>query len=496
MLRLLLIILLAGLVVGIAVGPMLYLVDAWVLVWLLVGLLAIGLIFYKRSIYVVLTALVVGSIIVGSFRFNFYNHRPLNDISAYTDEIISFSGTIIDDPQIDGNLIKFTVLAKSLNDSVNPIAGKILVKTRRYPAYQYGNVISVTGLVKQPYDSPDFKYSNYLSRFGVYSLMDYPEIVITKLFDANWFLSFLYNLKNSFVVIINKILPEPTASFLAGLLLGIRQNMPDELLESFRITGLTHIIALSGFNITIIAGALMSWFRFLPLRFRFVFIIMTIISFVLLTGASPSVTRAAIMGILILLSTLTGRLSDVTISLLLTAAIMIWHNPKILAYDIGFQLSFVSTIGIVYFHPLLVDLLPRWLNLIKGYLSPTLSALLFVMPIIVYNFSQISLIAPVANVLVLPLIPISMGLGFGAIVLGAVNLGLGSLAGLLAWVPLKMIIGVSQSLAQLPLASWPVSIDQFWWLIIYYLIIISLTIYLYVKKKPFLPLGSRSAVRG
>jgi len=493
--RLLLIILLSGLIVGVAIGPILYLADVWILVWLLVGLLAIGLIFYKRNIYVVLVTLAVGSIIVGSFRFNFYSVRPLNDISAYAGEIISFSGTIIDDPQIDGNLVKFTVLTQSLNDSVSPIAGKILIKTRKYPAYHYGNVISINGLIKQPYDSPDFKYSNYLSRFGVYSLMNYPDIIVTKPFDANWFLSFLYNLKNNFVVIINKILPEPTASFLAGLLLGIRRNMPNELLEWFKITGLTHIIALSGFNITIIAGALMSWFRFLPLRFRFIFIIMTIISFVLLTGASPSVTRAAIMGILILLSTLTGRLADVTISLLLTAALMIWYNPKILAYDIGFQLSFVSTIGIVYFHPLLVNLLPRWLDFIKEYLSPTLSALLFVMPIIVYNFSQISLIALLANVLVLPLIPISMGLGFGATILGVINLGLGSLAGLLAWVPLKMIISTTQLLAKLPLASWPVSVNQFWWLIIYYLIIISLTIYLYVKKKPFLPLGSRSIIR-
>ncbi len=480
-----------GLVVGIAMGSMWDLADPWILIWLLTGLAAIGLIFYKRSIYIVLTALVVGSIIVGSFRFNYYASGPLDDdISMYAGETISFSGVIIDDPQIDGNLTEFTILVKSLDNLTDSITGKILVKTRRYPAYQYGNVISVTGLVKQPYDSPTFKYSNYLSRFGVYSLMDYPEIVVTKPFDANWFLSFLYNLKNSFVAIINKILPEPAASFLAGLLFGIRQNMPDELLESFKTTGLTHIIALSGFNITIIAGALMSWFKFLPRKIRFIFTIVAIISFVLLTGASPSVTRAAIMGILILWSGLVGRLSDVTISLLLTAGLMAWHNPKIVSYDVGFQLSFLATVGIIYFHPILVNFLPRWLGWIKEYLSPTLSALLFVTPVIVYNFSQISLIAPVANVLVLPLIPVSMALGFGAVVLGAIHLSLGSIAGLVAWVPLQLIIIIAQLLAQLPLASWPINVNQPSWLVIYYLILISLTVYLYANKKSSLSLGS------
>jgi len=431
--------------------------------------------------------LFLASVCIGNFKFGQSYQKPVDDISLYAGQEISLQGLIVDDPQIDGNLIKFTILVKGIENSDAKTSGKILVKTRKYPNYNYGNPISLNGLLKKPYDSDEFSYSNYLSRFGIYSTMDYPNISIIEPFSGNWFLASLYKLKNSCLSIINKILPEPTAAFLAGLLFGVRQNMPDDLLNNFKITGLTHIIALSGFNITIIAGALMSWLRFVPARARFVFTVLAIISFVLLTGASPSVTRAAIMGILILLAGSLGKISDITISLLLAAVVMLWVNPKILAFDIGFQLSFLSTLGIVYLHPLLSPRLPNFFTALKEYLSPTLSALIFVTPIIVYNFSSISLIAPISNILVLPLIPASMGLGFLATVVGFINLSLGSWLGWIAWIPLKIIISITNCLAKLPLASLDININSPHWVIIYYLIIGSITIYLYVHKKPNLP---------
>lgn len=483
---------LAGIIIGIAIGQFFYFTDLLILIWILVGLLAIILIFYKYNIYIPIIAILVISIILGIFRFGTIKTKSDNDISLYADSTISFSGTIVDDPVIDNNLIKFTVAVTDLIDSNQSVDGKILVTTRKFPNFYYGNKILVNGIVNIPYDSADFKYSNYLSRFGVYSVIRYPEIEVIQEFQGNFILSFLYDVKHLLVSTINKILPEPMAAFLVGLLFGVKQNIPEDLLTDFSTTGLTHIIALSGFNITIIAGALMVWMKRLPIKLRINFTIITIIAFVLLTGASPSVIRAAIMGILILLATFLGRTSDITISLLLTAVVMISLNPKILFFDVGFQLSFLATVGIIYLHPLLYQVLPKWLFIVREFLSPTLAALFWVLPIIVFNFNSLSIIAPIANVLVLPLVPISMGLGFGALVIGLININLGIFSGLIAWVPLKIIIFITQFLADMPFAALNVSISK-WTISIYYLMLIILMVYLYIKnvvKKQATYLGS------
>lgn len=475
------IILLLGLIIGIALGSFWHLANFLVLVWMLTGLLAVILIFHKHNLYIVVLSIFIGAIVIGIYRFNISILKPANDISNFANQEVTLEGVIVDDPQEDGELIKFALLIKSASNNKSA-TGKVLITTRKYPAYFYGNQILATGYLKVPTQSSDFDYPAYLSRFGIYSTMKYPEIEIVRPFVGNWFLSLLYQAKHHLISTVNYILPEPTAAFLAGLLFGIRSSMPKELLENFNIVGLTHIIALSGFNITIIAGALMSWLKYLSARPKFILVITAIVSFVLLTGASPSVTRAAIMGIIILWAGLSGRLHDITISILLAAVIMAFFNPKILVYDIGFQLSFLSTIGIVYLSPILDAGMSQRLGWIKGYLGPTLSAIIFVMPVIAYHFGRVSLIAPIANILVLPLIPLTMGLGFAAIVLGLINKVLGMAVGLLAWVPLKASIVVTNLLARIPFASIDMQLTHPGWVIVYYIVLFGLMIYWYGYK--------------
>lgn len=464
-----------------ALGPFWYLANLLVVVWMLVGLIAIVLIFYKYNIYIIFISVFVGAVVVGMYRFNISTLKSINNVSNFANREVIVEGVIVDDPQEDGELIKFALLAKSVNGD-GDVDGKILITTRKYPAYFYGNRIIATGFLKIPTQSSDFDYPAYLSRFGIYSTMQYPEIDMVESFAGNWFLSLLYQAKYHLISTVNSILPEPTAAFLAGLLFGIRSSMPKELLENFNITGLTHIIALSGFNITIIAGALMGWLKYLSARPKFILVVVAIISFVLLTGASPSVTRAAIMGIIILWAGLSGRLHDVAISLLLAAVVMALFNPKVLVYDIGFQLSFLSTIGIVYLFPILDALMSKRLGWIKEYLGTTLSAIIFVMPVIAYHFGRVSLIAPIANILVLPLIPVTMGLGFAAIALGLINQVLGTMVGLLAWVPLKISIMITDFLARVPFASIDMQLTHPGWVIAYYIVLLGLMIYWYGHK--------------
>ncbi|OGB74230.1 hypothetical protein A2V68_00475 [candidate division Kazan bacterium RBG_13_50_9] len=475
------ILLLLGLIIGIALGPIFSLGEYLILLWFIAGLVGIALI-WRRHRYLLMVIVLVGAVAVGNFRFSASNYRSERDVSHLASQPIDLTGIVVDDPQVTGELVRFTLQVKSVSTAA-PIEGKVLITTRRYPTLEYGNVLVVSGQLKLPTLSQDFDYPAYLSRFGVYSVMDYPNITKIQLFQGNIILGWLYRTKGVLIAAINQILPEPSASLLAGLLFGARRGLPDELLESFNTTGLTHIIALSGFNITIIAGAVMGWLKFIPLRLRVGITLLAIAAFVLLTGASPSVTRAAIMGGLILWAGLSGRLHDITLSLLWAAAIMALHNPRIVNYDVGFQLSFLSTVGIIYLSPVVESWWPKWLHPLTDYLSPTLSALIFVTPVIAYNFGRISLIASLANLLILPVIPIAMGLGFIATLFGAVQIAVGTAAGLLAWLPLQFIVSSATWLASWPASSFTVTSVSPLWMVLYYFVLSGLLIYWYAQRK-------------
>src|SRR3972149_3060924 len=159
--------------------------------------------------------------------------------------------------------------------------------------------------------------------------------------------------KQKFEARLNALLPEPQASFLSGLLLGVRRGLPPDLLEDFQRVGLTHIIAVSGFNITVISAVILA----VALgagsgrRQAFWLVVISLLVFMILTGLSASVIRASIMGFLVVLGQRLGRLINMRASLALSALVMTFINPQVLIYDAGFQLSFLSTIGLVYLAP-------------------------------------------------------------------------------------------------------------------------------------------------
>jgi competence protein ComEC len=198
-----------------------------------------------------------------------------------------------------------------------------------------------------------------------------------------------------------------------------------------------------------------------------------IIFFVILTGASASVVRAALMGCLVLLASQTGRASKITNALVFAAAAMLFLNPKILAFDVGFQLSFAATAGLIFLTPVLEKYFNRWPSLsgVKESLITTLSAIIMTFPLILYNFGRISFIAPLANLLILPAIPLTMALGSIAVLGGLIYVGLGQVLAWLAWLFLSYIIKGVKILAKIPWAS--VQIGKIHWilLVVAYLII-------------------------
>jgi len=316
-------------------------------------------------------------------------------------------------------------------------------------------------------------------------------------------------LKNGFENSLGKILNEPQAAFLAGLLLGEKRGLPRELMADFSKTGTTHIIALSGYNITIIAVALMSLFNFFMLRraISFWVAVALIVLFVLMTGASASAVRAAIMGILVLIAQQSGRLYSIRNALIFAGAVMVFINPKVLTFDLGFQLSFGATLGLVYLSPILKRWIPPLENenfqtgqvskstpkiilTLKQILVTTLSAQIAVLPLLVINFGQLSLIAPLANLAILPFIPLTMFWGFVATLGGVFWLEIGKILALFAWLFLSYEIKIIQLLAKVPLAA--LKFNWNWWAGgVYYLVLIYL-VWHFTRKYRTALIGART----
>jgi competence protein ComEC len=290
----------------------------------------------------------------------------------------------------------------------------IQIIASRYPRFEYGDEIKVRGIIKKPAG----EFVNYFKKEGIAGLMSFPQIDALSQGKASTIKGTLFKIKSFFETSFKKVLPFEQAVFLSGLTLGSTAEFSDEFKEKMRLTGTTHLVALSGYNISVIiryvGGFLSAWW--ISRKLKLPLSVLVVIGFVVMTGAEPSVVRAAIMAMILLLADQMGRVPYIPNIIVTAALVMVLINPKILAFDIGFQLSFMALIGIIYLEPWLrkkfrVKNEPGFLGWRTHFWSTT-SAQLAVMPIIVYYFGFVSPVSIVTNVLLLEFIPITMGLGF------------------------------------------------------------------------------------
>lgn len=334
---------------------------------------------------------------------------------------------------------------------------KILIVAKRFPEYEYGDFIKAKGALEKPKNFGNFDYSAYLSKDNIYFLMKDPFIALEKRGGGSFIKRKLFSLKDEFEKNINSFLPSPESDLLNGILFGSKSDIPKELYDNFVKTGTAHIIALSGFNITIIVIFLAWIFGYFSSNAKAVVIsaIVVVSLFVVMTGASSSVVRAALMGVVLLLAKYYGRAQYSLNALVFAAVVMVVLNPKILIFDISFQLSFLAAIGILYIYPFLLikfDKIPNTFKL-RDSLTATLAAQTAVLPILIYNFKQISIISPIANVLIIPLIPFAMSLGFLIGFTGFIFAPIAKLFSFLVWFILAYQINIIEFLSSIPFAS-------------------------------------------
>lgn len=412
--------------------------------------------FLKKKILIICAMFFV----LGFLRLEFA-HPTINEnsIHFYQNEEIfrEIEGEIVENPDRRREKANYILEAQKVlvDGEWLEVNGQILFNMDLYPEFYYGDEVIIKGRLIEPIEFDTFSYKNYLKLSNVYSVMYRPRVELISRNNGNPFFATLFSVKTNFEAQLNKLMPEPMASFEAGLLTGSRKGIPDELMQNFNLTGLTHIIAISGYNISLIIVLISGLFKNVSRNYKIPIIIGIIVVFTLFVGASAAVVRASIMGIIAVIALWFGRQSQVINALLMSAFVMVMINPYTLLYDAGFQLSFLATLGLILTGNHLERLfrfLPDQFGLREAF-AMTFSAQIFALPVIMLSFRRLSLISPVANVLVVPFIPFAMLFGFISVVLSYFWFDLGFILMLPAWLCLKYIIKVTEVLANLPFAS-------------------------------------------
>jgi competence protein ComEC len=330
----------------------------------------------------------------------------------------------------------------------------------------------------------------------VYSLIDRPRVSVLAHDQGNPILDIIYGFRNRAYVVIQQILPEPQASLLSGILLGVDAGLSTVVQEDFRATGTTHIIAISGYNIVILIGIFSTITVGLVGRRRaFYFIVLALIAYAIMVGGSASVVRATIMGIMLLWADHLGRPYAAPSALFASGMLMTFFDPNTL-FDVGFQLSFMATLGLMVYarpfarstHAFLARLFNRdWarqlVDILNDALLVTLAAQVATLPLLMYYFRQISTVALIVNPLVLPAQSGVMTFGLLAMAVGLLSLPLGQIAAWTVWPFLTWTLGIIELFAQVPFAAIPLDYVPPFFIATYYAGLIGLTWYLRQPKE-------------
>ena len=358
------------------------------------------------------------------------------------------AGTLAAPPDVRDTYANLRVSVTGVDTGGQTLAvhGLILARVPLGSQWHYGDTVRLRGHLQTPPRNEDFSYQDYLAHQGILSYMPDAAATLLPFPGGNPLLRLIYTFKEHAVAHVYRIFPNPEASLLAGILLGDDNGLPASLQQAYQNTGTAHIIAISGFNIAILASLLVSLFGGLLGRRRgAVAAVAGIVLYTLLVGATPSVVRAAIMGGLAILARQLGRRQNGLNTLAITAGVMTLINPNTL-WDVGFQLSFAATLGLILYAQPLQDWFTRILARrfplataqkisapISTFMFFTLAAQLTTLPVMAYQFGRISLVSIIANPFVLPVQPALMVLAGLAVLLSFIYLPLGQLAAWIAW---------------------------------------------------------------
>jgi len=381
--------------------------------------------------------------------------QAMGNLQQSAGKEIEVKGRISSEPMIQGLSQKFRV-------------GRVKVWTKSYPRWHYGDKVKLTGKLEEKI------INQWYSQFS----LNYPVMEMLEIGDVNkgWRRRLL-GWRQKIEGIYSRLLPEPEASLLAGIVLGAKRDFGKKFWQNLQRTGTLHIVVASGYNVTVVIGTIIGYLAGWVKRRTAVLIgILAVIGYTVMAGAEAAIVRAAIMGSLAYFGQVLGRKADGIRLLMLAGGVMLWWEPLLL-WDVGWQLSIMATAGLLFISPLLGKVFNKvWV--VGKDMSETVSAQIAVWPILVITFGSLSVFAVVVNSLILWMVPIIMGLGMILAGIGLVInwIGIGwGVVKVLSWsvyLPLTIMVRIVEWFGGQAWMSYQIEGVNWWWGIVYYLFVV------------------------
>ncbi len=403
------------------------------------------------------------------------------------DASCTFEAKVATSPQIKNDYQVFSVSPLGVTDEVLDVQ----IRTPLYPKYTIGETLKISGKVSEPNimyphsDKKSFDYASYLLTRNVGSEMLFPKIEIVDS-EAHSVPEYLGRWREGMVEKINLLVSSPASSLASGMLFG-NFSMSKELTQTFRVAGLSHIVVLSGFNIAIVISFILFVFTFLPLTFRVVMASISVLLFVTMVGGEVGVIRATLMAFVSLLATFTGREYVAKQALIISLLLIVLYEPYALLHDVSLHLSFLATAGIIYISEPISVILKKYLPKLQSksflaLLTTTLCAYFATLPYLMYTFGMVSVYALLANIVVLPFVPVTMLISFLVVSSSYVSDVLASFFGFIDTIIINGMIWVAEVVELLPFSYLSFEIS-FVTTCVVYLCIITVIAYLLTKTR-------------
>jgi competence protein ComEC len=380
---------------------------------------------------------------------------------------VEFEGIIVAPPDVRETSDHLSIEIRQNGEKTRVIASVPL-----YPTYTIGDQVKVSGVLAlpQPFATDGgrmFAYDKFLAKDGVFALIQKAKVEKERMSPRSdvvfivwrWLLTLRSLIQHS----LQAAIPEPYSSLAIGILIGGKQGLGKELMQVFLMTGLLQMVVLSGYNVSIVANGILLTLKPLPKLLALLLAGVGVVLFVSMAGASSSAIRAGCMSLFALFAKATHRPAAVLRALFFSLFLMLFWNPLLLIYDPGFQLSFLATLGLIVGAPL-IEMRMLWVKsgFIRELLATTIAAQTAVLPILLYQSGNLSLVALPANILTMPFVPMAMTLSAGAAFAALLTPSATPFVGLPAFAVLWYLISVAKLMAKIPFAQVIIPTFPFW----------------------------------
>lgn len=440
----------------------------------------IKIFFNRKSIYLIVIISIISNLIV-----NFQNEKYEN---VYKDgEQLTLIAVV--DSNKEEKEYKYTYKIKTEYKDTNLI---LSVNKNKDIELEYGDKILIKGKFVEPSEAKNyggFDYKEYLKSIKIHGTFKADNIEILAKNSSNPILTFANNSNLKIKENINKLIPEKYSAIFTGLILGDTSKVQEEINDDFKIANISHVLAISGIHITyIVIGIELLLKKGFGKRKTRIITIIILVMYMFITGFAPSVVRASIMGIIMLISKLIHRKNDIWTSISLSLLILLIYNP-FLILNVGLQLSYLGTIGIVCFNKNVYNFLRKlkirnkkirykinrkillFMDKIKEILSVTLSAQIVILSILLFNFNILGIYFFISNILVSVIIGPIIIVGFVCILLSFISIKIANLLSIFMSVGIQILISISE-ISHLPFSKIYIPTLKVWQIVIYYICVI------------------------